>query len=274
MIFIAGILLGAGIVFSVMFWKQKSQVNQQVQSLNQQISEMIPQDKVAQLEKNAQEDQLHQSRKIENLEQDLTTKKHLLEEFLEILNSTMKDLQTKNEEVSLNESITLIEHVIDDVAQLFGLVSTFERWHDGMNKIKHSINAMHKLNDEFNRIGRRIGILSMNARIEAAKAGDAEKGFTIVAEEFSKLAKHTKILCDSHVKELNNNDLLITTTFQDTQAGSRMVLTAIDSVKITTNDLKNSITQKDEFSKENHSMLQEFTSELNNAQIQIENSIN
>jgi methyl-accepting chemotaxis protein len=88
---------------------------------------------------------------------------------------------------------------------------------------------MHKQNQEFFNIVKQIVILALNAAIEAARAGEHGRGFAVVADEVRNLAMRSQELSQSYKENLNKNDFLTTATFQDIQAGGKMILTDVSS---------------------------------------------
>ncbi|MCW8929578.1 MAG: methyl-accepting chemotaxis protein [Gammaproteobacteria bacterium] len=99
-------------------------------------------------------------------------------------------------------------------------------------------SIMHKKNDEFFSIVKQVIILSLNAAIEAARAGEQGRGFAVVADEVRTLATRSENLSADYRENLNKNDLLTTSTFQDIQAGGRMIETSIKNIINTNKNIK------------------------------------
>ena len=65
---------------------------------------------------------------------------------------------------------------------------------EGVNQCEAMVKDIRVYTDKFNSIQQRQGILSLNARIEAARAGSAGRGFAVVAQEVENLSKDSKEL--------------------------------------------------------------------------------
>lgn len=87
----------------------------------------------------------------------------------------------KNLEVSLKDNKRISEKV-------FGKINELDNKSSLINKITNAINS----------ITSQINLLSLNAAIEAERAGEAGRGFSVVADEIGKLAKET----DDSTKEI------------------------------------------------------------------------
>jgi len=134
--------------------------------------------------------------------------------------------QYQLDKIFLKEKLDQVE---TDLADLADLLVTFERWHESLTQLMLHNAEMHKQNQEFFNIVKQIVILALNAAIEAARAGEHGRGFAVVADEVRNLAMRSQELSESYKENLNKNDFLTTATFQDVQAGGKMILTDISA---------------------------------------------
>lgn len=119
------------------------------------------------------------------------------------------------------------------IRDLYGMEMTFERWHADMMVLLDHNRGMHAKNDEFSLIVRQMVMVALNASIEAARAGATGRGFSIVANEMRSLSARAEALSADYRRTLYENDLITTTTFQDMQAGGRMILGAVRGLELT-----------------------------------------
>ncbi len=118
------------------------------------------------------------------------------------------------------------------IADLLGVSKTFERWHADMNILLTHNQGMHSKNDDFARIVQQMIIVTLNASIEAARAGEMGRGFAVVAEEMRSLASRAEALSKEYRRALYENDLITTATFQDMQAGGKMIIGAVTGLDL------------------------------------------
>ena len=185
-------------------------------------------------------DQASMNSKYAELEHELAHTKELsLNEKNELAQNYEAQIQSlrhehEREQFFLTEKL---EHVEKDLAELTNLLVTFERWHESLTQLMEHNAEMHHQNQEFFNIVKQIVILALNAAIEAARAGEHGKGFAVVADEVRSLAMRSQELSESYKENLNKNDFLTTTTFQDIQAGGKMILTDVSATNEIVKDL-------------------------------------
>ncbi len=115
------------------------------------------------------------------------------------ISATADDLaQTMDKvNVSLNDTIGMAESGRKDLTQMEGAMrelvkatssisSKLSVINDRASKISHVVTTINKISDQTN-------LLSLNAAIEAEKAGEFGRGFSVVAREISRLADQTAI---------------------------------------------------------------------------------
>lgn len=136
--------------------------------------------------------------------------------------------------VAIGERDQLAQHadrIAAEALRLKSLGATFERWHEQMISLMTQNQDMHAKNQELSSIVRHVVIVSLNASIEAARAGQAGRGFAVVASEVRSLAARSEELSKSYRDSLDKSDLTTTATFQDIQAGGKMITASLASVE-------------------------------------------
>ncbi|HRX15798.1 MAG TPA: methyl-accepting chemotaxis protein [Spirochaetota bacterium] len=144
------------------------------------------------------------------------------------------------------KSLTVLTERIQELAQIINesevkaseskkmsqLISTYarsgeaslSRMDSNMQYISKSSEQMRAIISMINDISEQINLLSLNASIEAARAGSAGMGFAVVADEVSKLAESTA----TSVKEI---DTLIKKSDSEISEGKQYVLEVINEMK-------------------------------------------
>jgi len=131
----------------------------------------------------------------------------------------------------LSEIRQQVETLEREIAGLKELSMAFERWHDDMINLTAQTRDMNARGDDLAMIARHMVMVSINAAIEAARAGDIARGFVVVAAEVKSQAQSVQTLSAEMGKTLHKSELMTTTTFQDIQAGGKMMMAAISGLE-------------------------------------------
>ncbi|WP_096187117.1 methyl-accepting chemotaxis protein [Evansella halocellulosilytica] len=155
------------------------------------------------------------------------------------------------------------------------LHSHIEELSDAFRSLTNKINETNTFSQDIINVSEQTNLLALNASIEAARAGDAGKGFSVVADEIRKLAETTNMTAEkitTNLREVNKTNEF---ALEKMNVNSKMVnenlekagqvnddFTELANYLRSLNEQFSTFEQLAETVKENSTSVEESTSEL------------
>jgi len=149
-----------------------------------------------------------------------------LEEMTAVLNE-LSDI-IGGLDATINDSQSAMDDITDKAGSGERSLREMEK---NMGNIRQSSEQMTGIIGIINDISDQINLLSLNAAIEAARAGDSGRGFAVVADEISKLADRTA----TSIKDIN---ALIKTNDSEIKTGMSVAGQVVESISIIMDSLE------------------------------------
>ena len=167
----------------------------------------------------------------------------LVNEFIEKSNiiEIKSNENYQSSEESSNESknvITLITELSSTINDLDKIFDTFTETIDLMTEANKEIAGLVVANDH---VSIQTNLLSLNAKVEAARAGDAGKGFSIVADEVKKLAATSKRTTSDIGKKIKDITLMTSNAKEQSDTSNELIDNGIKMSDDATSKLNNLI---------------------------------
>lgn len=122
-----------------------------------------------------------------------------LADFNDIVQQIYTSLEATKNSVELTDNLSTegnlqlkgLNQSIKDSSESFDIVT------DKINSLSENAQQIDEINTAIQNISKQTNLLALNAAIEASRAGDAGKGFSVVADEIRKLAEQSKQSSDN-----------------------------------------------------------------------------
>lgn len=149
-------------------------------------------------------------------------------------------------ELSVNESIAIIDEMLSTTKEGQGslkvIMNNFKNVKERVSNMEYAIKALadksseiRGIVDTIKKISKTTHLLSLNANIEAARAGDAGRGFSVVAHEVKKLADNSSESADGIINIISEIEEMIDKTLN-------IVTYGVQEVEVSTNNILKSET--------------------------------
>lgn len=154
---------------------------------------------------------------------------------------------------ALNDNIQSIEHLSKVMTQSS----------DEIEKLSSETKNIVSILDVIKGVSSQTNLLALNAAIEAARAGEAGRGFAVVADEVRQLAQRTQdatLEIEKMIENLESGTLAVVSSMDESQRNSAM---SVDKATIADEKMQLIIKSLQQVDNENHAVAQATQQQVN-----------